>query len=49
MQVLEQLHAARGVLAFWFQRITHHYPLHQAEHVGPYAGSLLKREDWDHS
>jgi hypothetical protein len=36
-------------LVFWFQRLTHHYQLHQPEHVGAYAGSLLPRQDWDHA
>jgi len=49
MQTLEHLHTARGVLVRWFLRLTHHTQLHQPEHVGPYAGSLLRREDWDHA
>jgi hypothetical protein len=49
MKSFEQLHAARGFLVLWFQRLTQHYQLHQPEHVGPYAGSLLRREDWDHA
>ena len=32
----------------WYAAVTHHYALHQPEHVGPYAGSLLERRDWDH-
>jgi hypothetical protein len=28
--------------------LTFHPHLHAPEHVGPFAGSLLKRSDWDH-
>ena len=49
MQSLEHLRAAFVALARWFLRLTHHHQLHQPEHVGPYAGSLLRREDWDHA
>jgi hypothetical protein len=28
--------------------ITKHHSLHQPEHVGMFAGSLLQRGDWDH-
>ncbi|MDH4482524.1 MAG: hypothetical protein QE279_07435 [Rhodoferax sp.] len=49
MQSLEHLRAAFGALARWFLRLTHHHQLHQPEHVGAYAGSLLRREDWDHA
>ena len=28
--------------------LTQHYALHAPQHVGPYAGSLLERRDWDH-
>jgi hypothetical protein len=31
-----------------FRVLTHHYSLHAPEHVGPYAGSLLLLEDWQH-
>ncbi len=27
---------------------TKHYSLHEPEHVGMFAGSLLQRGDWDH-
>jgi len=47
MQTLDYMEAARGVFSRWFLRLTHHYQLHQPEHVGAYAGSLLRREDWD--
>jgi hypothetical protein len=49
MQTLEHLHTARAVLVRWFLRLTHHHQLHQPEHVGAFAGSLLPREDWDHT
>jgi hypothetical protein len=28
--------------------VTGNHPLHDAEHVGQFAGSLLPKEDWDH-
>ena len=31
-----------------FNLLTKHYALHQPEHVGMFAGSLLQRQDWDH-
>jgi hypothetical protein len=31
-----------------FTLITKHHSLHQPEHVGMFAGSLLQRGDWDH-
>lgn len=31
-----------------FAVLTKHYSLHQPEHVGMFAGSLLQRSDWDH-
>jgi hypothetical protein len=33
----------------WFFVMTGHYQLHQPEHVGMFAGSLLSRSDWDHN
>lgn len=36
------------VAIHWFEVLTRHYQLHEAEHVGMFAGSLLQREDWDH-
>ncbi len=38
------LTALRGV----WRALTGHHPLHDAEHVGQFAGSLLPKEDWDH-
>ena len=31
-----------------FTLLTKHHSLHQPEHVGMFAGSLLQRGDWDH-
>jgi hypothetical protein len=28
--------------------LTSHHQLHALEHVGQFAGSLLRKEDWDH-
>lgn len=28
--------------------LTKHHSLHEPEHVGMFAGSLLQRGDWDH-
>ncbi len=33
----------------WFKAMTKHHALHYPEHVGPYAGSYLERQNWDHS
>jgi hypothetical protein len=32
-----------------FNFLTYHPKLHKPEHVGPFAGSLLRFSDWDHS
>lgn len=29
--------------------LTSHHHLHALEHIGPFAGSLLHKGDWDHS
>jgi hypothetical protein len=31
-----------------YQILTTHHQLHQAEHIGPFAGSYLPHGDWDH-
>ena len=31
-----------------FRAVFHHYSLHAPEHVGQFAGSLLRMEDWQH-
>ncbi len=31
-----------------FTVLTKHYQLHQPEHVGMFAGSLLLHSDWNH-
>ena len=31
-----------------FRAVFHHYSLHAPEHVGQYAGSLLRFDEWDH-
>jgi hypothetical protein len=49
MKALVQMHNARGVVARWWLAFIHHHQLHAPEHVGPFAGSLLERKDWDHS
>ena len=36
--------AVLGLLAL----LTKHHSLHQPEHIGMFAGSLLQRGDWDH-
>ena len=38
-----------NLLIRWYAALTQHHALHAPEHVGPYAGSLLERRDWDHS
>jgi hypothetical protein len=39
-----------GLLARrWILALVHHHQLHQPEHVGMFAGSLLSRSDWDHN
>lgn len=39
-----------GLLARrWFLALMDHHQLHQPEHVGMFAGSLLARSDWDHN
>jgi hypothetical protein len=38
-----------SMLAQGFRALTHHYSLHVAEHVGPFAGSLLPLSDWQHA
>jgi hypothetical protein len=37
-----------SLLIRWYAALTQHHALHAPEHVGPYAGSLLERRDWDH-
>ena len=49
MQALVHMHNARGVVARWFLALTHRHQLHTPEHVGAFAGSLLRHQDWDHS
>ena len=36
-----------ALLGAW-NAVTGHHSLHNAEHVGQLAGSLLPKEDWDH-
>lgn len=38
--------AAALVRAYKF--LTSHHQLHQPEHIGAFAGSYLRRGDWDH-
>lgn len=33
----------------WILALIDHHQLHQPEHVGMFAGSLLSRSDWDHN
>jgi hypothetical protein len=35
-------------LARWFKALVHHYSLHEPEHVGQFAGSLVPMGDWQH-
>ena len=37
-----------GTLSRWYQTLTKHYAIQPVSHVGPFAGSLLERRDWDH-
>jgi|APGre2960657404_1045060.scaffolds.fasta_scaffold16899_4 hypothetical protein len=37
-----------SLLSKFYRVFFHHYSLHAPEHVGPFAGSLLPRNDWDH-
>lgn len=31
-----------------YKSLTKHYKLHKPEHIGAFAGSYLRRGDWDH-
>jgi len=31
-----------------YRAFFHHYALHEPEHVGQFAGSLLPLDDWQH-
>jgi hypothetical protein len=48
MQTVVHMQTVRGAVVRWLLAVTHHYQLHQPEHVGAFAGSLLQRKDWDH-
>lgn len=39
---------AMDALSRWFLLLTGHYAITVVDHVGPFAGSLLERQDWDH-
>lgn len=43
-----QLGSVSGLVAWIFNLLTFKARLHKPVHVGPFAGSLLKRSDWDH-
>jgi hypothetical protein len=40
---------AMEALSRWFLLLTGHYAIQVVDHVGPFAGSLLERKDWDHN
>jgi hypothetical protein len=37
-----------SMLSKGLRALTHRYALHTPVHVGPFAGSLLPLEDWQH-
>jgi hypothetical protein len=38
-----------SMFAKGYRALTRRHSLHASEHVGPFAGSLLHLEDWQHS